>query len=387
MIQQHYYTRDKRGVYSGTPGYDTVAKSINLEDDFILNIIHNLCFYDPPAILAGEEDITKYPKSLFCINTEDNRMIIGQSVFAGKDYTKGRNRYFTHNYIIPKDKRENYIEEPDKIIYLNDFVDNYDIAKGNIIPEILETMYDSNIKDKLSIDEMFNKTGMDKEAFKKLILASINAGLYKKKIYIILNCELINLNNLSKQVLTYLYRCIPFQIRREIGFSTYMKEPKNKDFINIIFLPKDSIKRLTTEIKAGYVLLLSFKNFYLENLYIKEHLFIDFVINNINNLNILKEFFEKIDKIQVKHKLNIEEYDNITHFIQHNSDNFTIENIRQKYEKFLNDNNKQSNLNKRLCENEKDIFFKENIETKRKENCSCFDKFIKKIKEFIHSED
>lgn len=387
MIQQHYYTRDRKGLYSNTPGYDTVAKSINLEDDFIVNSLHPLCFYEAPSILAGEEDITKYPKALFCVNTENNRMVIGQSVFAGKDYTGKRNRYFTHNYIISGEEREEYIQNPKKIIYLDNFITDYDIDKGEVIPDSAKTMHDKDIEETLFIDEMLNKTGIDKIRFKQLILAVFHAALYGKKIYIILNCELSDLSKISKQVLMYLYKCIPFEVRRKIGFSTYMKEPKNKELINIIFLSKGSIKRLTTEIKAGYVFDFADNNFYLEDIDTEKHEFINFAINNSDMLD---KFFKKVDKLPMENKLNINEYDNIVSYIQQENESVNIENIEEGYIEFLNIRNKKKSLQAKFLDD--DIENKDNhnntsyrkytIEDKSENSLSSFTKFIKKIKSF-----
>lgn len=388
MIQQHYYTRDRKGVYSNTPGYDTVAKSINLDDDFIVNYLHPLCFYEAPAILGGEEDITKYPKALFCINTEDNKLVIGQSVFAGKDYTGKRNRYFTHNYIISDEEREEYIQNPKKIIYLDNFLRDYDIDNGKILPEVSNTTWDKATEDISSIDEMLHKTKIDEMRFKQLILAAFHAALYKKKIYIVLNCELCDLSTISKELLMYLYICIPFEVRRKIGFSNYMKEPKNKDFINIIFLPKGSIKRLTTEIKAGYVFDFADNNFYLEDMDIVEHAFINFAINNLGRMT---QFFKAVDKLPLKSKLDIHEYDDIINFIKGEDGGFNLENIEDRCKEFINIKNNEKKLEEKLInnqiENEANSSNRpcgEYAKDKREGRFKIVVKFIKIIKNFFN---
>ncbi|WP_051541673.1 hypothetical protein [Clostridium lundense] len=387
MIQQHYYTRDRKGVYSDTPGYDTIAKSINLEDDFIVNYLHPLCFYEAPAILGGEEDMTKYPKALFCINTEDNKMVIGQSVFAGKDYTGKRNRYFTHNYIISEEEREEYIQNPEKIIFLDNFFNDYNIDNGKTIPEVSRTTWNKAWENTLSIDEMLHKTGIDEIRFKELILAAFHGALYKKKIYIVLNCELSELNILSKELLRYLYACIPFEVRRKIGFINYMKEPKNKDFINIIFLPKGSIKRLTTEIKAGYVFDFADNNFYLDDIDRSEHVFSNFAINNLHRMT---EFFKAMDKLPIKNKLNITEYDNIINFIKEDV-SFSLENIQDRYKEFLNINNKEKKSEKKPIDNQvinrntdSNRSCREYGNLKGESSFKFLAKFIKKIKSFFN---
>lgn len=311
MIEQQYYTRERKGVFSKTPGYDTVARSMNLDNQFIIDTLHALCFYEAPVTLIGEKDILEYPVSLFCVNTDDNRMVIGQSVFAGEDYTGQRNRYFTHNYIIPEDEKDKYIESPEKIIYSTGFTKAYDIEKGMIIPEVLEILQGQNEDCFNSIEEMFSVTGMNSEVFVKLIKACFDGASFGKKIYVVLDSKNNNISILAKAVLKYLYRALPFEVRRKIGFITYMKEAKIKNLINIVFLHKGSIRRLSTEIKAGYVFDLADKSFYLDGIDDENHVFIDFVMDNIENTEILKEFFYKADKVCVEDKLSIYKYDNI----------------------------------------------------------------------------
>ena len=324
MIEQQYYTRERKGIFSKTPGYDTVAKSKGLNEEFITDTLQGLCFYEAPAALAGEEDTSKYPRALFCVNTEDNKMIIGQSVFAGKDYTGQRNRYFTHNYIISADERDKYIADTDRIIYSNGFDREYDIEKGMIISQVSEIPRSKNDDNFNSIEEMFIATGMNSELFIDFIKASFDAAQYGKKIYIVLDSESNKVTELAKGMLKYLYRGLPFAVRRKIGFITYMKEPRMKDLINIVFLCKGSIKRLTTEIKAGYVFDLASKDFYLDGIDEEKHIFMDFVMDNIENEEALNDFFYKADKSSVEDKLSISECDRLLQPIEEKKTNIKI---------------------------------------------------------------
>lgn len=333
MIQQQYYTRERKGIFSRTPGYDTVAKSKGLNEEFITSTLQGLCFYEAPASLVGEEDTSKYPRALFCVNTEDNKMIIGQSVFAGKDYTGQRNRYFTHTYIISEDERDKYIVKPDRIIYSSGFAREYDIEKGIIISEASEIARSKNDDCFNSIEDMFLATGMNSELFINLIKACFDAAQYGKKIYIVLDSESSKVTELAKGMLKYLYRGLPFAVRRKIGFITYMKEPRMKDLINIVFLCKGSIKRLNTEIKAGYVFDLASKNFYLDEIDEEKNIFINFVMDNIENGETLNDFFYKADKSSAEDQLSISEYDGLLQPIEEKKTNVKIaEETKKKFE-------------------------------------------------------
>lgn len=324
MIEQHYYTREKKGIYSKTPGYDTVAKSNKLEDEFIIGTLHDLCFYEIPASLAGEEDASKYPVSLFCVNTEDNRMILGQSVFCGKDYTGQRNRYFTHNYVISEDERNEYIENPEKIIFSGGFVSDYDINKGSVISHVLK-IKENREKDCFdSINEVFSATNLCKETFLNLVKACFDIAKHKRNIYIVLDSNFDNMEILAKGILKYLYRALPFDLRKRIGFITYMKEPKNKELINIVFLCKGSIKRINTELKSGYIFNIADSNFHLEGIDEEEHIFLDFIMDNIENKQKLNEFFYKAQTAIDDSKLNIQYYDNILNPLSQNPEETMI---------------------------------------------------------------
>jgi hypothetical protein len=332
MIDQQYYTRERKGVFSKTPGYDTVAKSKGLDKEFIVSTLHDLCFYEAPASLAGEEDLSKYPTSFFCVNTEDNKMVIGQSIFAGKDYTGQRNRYFTHNYIIPEEEREWYVVNSDRVIYSSGFATEYDIEKDMTIPQVSEIGVSKNHTYFNSIEEMFLATGINSELFINLLRACFDAAQYGKKIYIVLDSEGNKVTELAKGILKYLYRGLPFAIRRKIGFITYMKEPKMKDLINIIFMCKGSIKRFTTETKAGYVFDLASKSFYLDGIDEEDHIFLHFVMDNIENEKSLNDFFYKAERFSIEDNLSILKYDRLLQPIQKEETDVKIEEGNKKFE-------------------------------------------------------
>lgn len=310
MIEQQYYTREKRGIFSSTPGYDTIAKSSGLEDEFIKDTIHSLCFYSAPAFLAGEEDLSKYPKALFYANTGDGEIVIGQSVFAGKDYTLKRNRYFTHCCVIPESERKLYIENPEKIVYASGFVENYDMEKGTSIESLREIKIDRTYDVFNSIEDLFLAVSIDKNTFINMVKACFDAAAFNKKIYIVVSYNK-NMDKVIKGILKYLYRALPFAVRRKVGFTTYVKQPEIKEFINIEFLLEGSIKRLTQDVKAGYVFDIADNNFYLEGIDERHHVFIDFVMNNIENERVLNEFFIQTDNDCSREKFTIDMYDNI----------------------------------------------------------------------------
>ncbi|WP_456320018.1 GAP1-N2 domain-containing protein, partial [Paenibacillus zanthoxyli] len=97
------YTRERRGVYRSTEGFDTVAKSESLDNNFVKKILHPFCLYDAPAELAarGEKDESQYPPALHLFHLESGETVLGQSVFQAADFTGLRSAFFTHNYVLP----------------------------------------------------------------------------------------------------------------------------------------------------------------------------------------------------------------------------------------------------------------------------------------------
>lgn len=308
MIYQQYYTRDRKGVFSSTPGYDTVARSPGLDDDFIINTLHNLCFYEVPELLAGESDKDKYPKALFYANVGDGKIIIGQSVFAGRDYTHERVRYFTHCYVISGGDEIKYIENPERIIYSSGFKENYDIEKGTSIGSIPEIKCDKTDDVFDSACDMLKAASINKDIFESLIKACFDAAAFNKKIYIVVDFNKDTVK-VEKGILKYLYRVLPFAVRKKLGFITYVKQPEIKDLIHIEFIHNGSTKISTRWIKSGYVFDISNNEFYLDGIDGKKHAFIEFVLDNIDNIKVLNDFFHKADSFCSG--LEVDDYDNL----------------------------------------------------------------------------
>lgn len=265
MIQQQYYTRYKKGLYSNNPGFDTVAKSRNLEDEFIKSVLHPLCIYEAPSELIGEEDISKYPKALYCVNC-NKKMIIGQAVFCGKDYSGNRNTYFVHNYIIPEDEKCSYIEDPNKIIYMDNFKINWDFDFEKNIEEVKETGYSKEDKLNISYDELKKELKIRDERFKQIILACKKSVESNRKVYIIIDVQVSLVDKYARELLKYIYSELTGDVREKFGFITYTKSPISVENINLMFLNKGSIKKLTTEIKAGFLFDFAEDNFYIDGL-------------------------------------------------------------------------------------------------------------------------
>lgn len=104
MIQQHFYTRERRGLYKNSAGYDTVAKSAGLSDAFVTKQIHPLCVYSgggKPAFTLAH-----FP----C-----GRMLFGRAVHI-TDFTGQRTAFFMHNYIFPASRVGEFLADIEKLL-------------------------------------------------------------------------------------------------------------------------------------------------------------------------------------------------------------------------------------------------------------------------------
>ncbi len=139
-IQQQVYTRERGGIFHTTAGYDTIAISEDLDKAFVKKYLHPICIYSPPKALTerGEKNNSLYPEALTIIQPETGDLIIGQAVYVPADFTGQRSTYFMHNYIIPQERKDEWLQNPAKLFQMNDFKTSYDIGLGQVLPEPIE---------------------------------------------------------------------------------------------------------------------------------------------------------------------------------------------------------------------------------------------------------
>lgn len=315
MIKQHYYTRCRRGIYSLVPGYDTVAKSKALSDTFIKRVLHKYCFYDVPFSLASNDDYTLFPKVYICYNTSGGDMVLGCSSYD-RYYEDKKAAFFTHNYIIPENEKEIFIKNPKKILYAAGFISSFNnksFQADNIIEEIEAFEIDEGQMIDLPLSELLMELGIKERTFKQLLLACINAVLENKKIYIILDVDISLISKYAKGILNYLYKGLPYEIRRKLGYITYAANIKNREYIHLEFLSKDAIKSIDAEVKADYLFDFNKHRFITNGLDYNEHFYIDFILKNIEDTQLIDELLAAADKdFGLSNKHDISEYDKFT---------------------------------------------------------------------------
>ncbi|MFE5323543.1 hypothetical protein ACFQ88_33160 [Paenibacillus sp. NPDC056579] len=242
-IQQQYFTRDREGIFRTSEGFDTVAKSAALDNTFIKAVLHPYCVYKAPQELLSrdESDEELYPESFVVFHADNGDMVIGRSIYIGTDFTGQRSASFTHQYIVPKDRKESFLREPNRMFRIRGFRSSYDIRDGKAIPELDEIDYDPAypVADQ---DLLLTELGIDSRLFQQLLHAVMSSVTSKRKVYIALDTDVSVSSDKAKRLLEVIYRCIPYAFRRQLGFMTFNSEPEGKQNLHAVFVEKGSLR-------------------------------------------------------------------------------------------------------------------------------------------------
>ncbi|MEN6313236.1 MAG: hypothetical protein ABFD25_03190 [Clostridiaceae bacterium] len=283
MIQQQYYTRERRGIFRSTEGYDSIAKSAGLKNDFIKRTLHAFCFYDTPRELqeSQEKDLEKYPKALTCFNTDTGDLVLGRSVYVGADFTGLRNTFFTHNYVIPGSSKEEFLRNIQKILCVSDFKDSYNIENGQDLPECDDIACEKSADFFSNAKDVFKVLGVDEEIFKKLLFAVFSSISGRKKVYVSINTDAAELSEYAKELLKFILLALPYDLRKNFGFITYIKDPDSKMFINMMFVDKGSIKVGDSKIEKDFIFDFVHERYVNTEVDLKSNPYLDFVWNSL----------------------------------------------------------------------------------------------------------
>ncbi|WNS41332.1 hypothetical protein [Paenibacillus sp. MMS20-IR301] len=253
MITQQMYTRERRGVYRSAEGFDTVAKSESLDNNFVKKILHPFCLYDAPAELTarGEKDEALYPAALHLFHTESNETVVGQSRYQATDFTGQRSAFFAHNFVVPGVRSEEIVENYGDWLHAA-FAQSYDGEPGGTLPElsaIPAEPYDSPA-DPLGL---LSRLGFTEGLFKALLQAVMLSVAGKKKIYIALDVPVSELSQRAVELTEILFAALPHDFRRRLGVITYAKEPQSRKYIHLTFVEKGSLRPGDRNIEKDYI--------------------------------------------------------------------------------------------------------------------------------------
>ncbi|AOZ92578.1 hypothetical protein [Paenibacillus crassostreae] len=290
-IQQQLYTRERRGIFRSTEGFDTIARSKGLDHSFIKKTLHPFCAYDAPAELSarGEKDTTLYPDALHLVHNDNDQTIIGRSTYQSADFTGLRSAFFTHNYIIPSERLDEIVNHYSAWLHA-DFIDNYDIEQGQDLPE-LSSLPVASPPIRTDVVALLNTLNIDERMFKQLLFAVMTSVTGKKKVYISLDVPAEQISTLAKQLLEVIYANIPYAFRKMLGFLTFSKEPQSKKGIHVMFVERGSLRPGDRNIEKDFTFDLVAKRVTNgENELIKQPYF-DFAWHNLNRPERAEHFY------------------------------------------------------------------------------------------------
>ncbi|MCM3134813.1 hypothetical protein M3629_18710 [Paenibacillus polysaccharolyticus] len=254
-IEQQMYTRERRGVFRTTEGFDTVAASPGLDPSFIKKVLHPYCVYDAPAELIGrsEKDESKYPASMHLLHLESGETILGQNVYQAADFTGLRSAFFAHNYVLSPASSEEYMKRGDWLDAV--FANSYDIEQGTELPALtalpLATEGGAGLGTELpggsfeantSPSQILSALKMDETLFKRMLYAVMQSVAARRKVYIALDLPAEEVTAGAKALLRLLYKALPYAFRRQLGFMTFAKEPQAKKGIHVQFVERGTLR-------------------------------------------------------------------------------------------------------------------------------------------------
>jgi len=254
-IEQQMYTRERRGVFRTTEGFDTVAASPGLDPSFIKKVLHPYCVYDAPAELTGrsEKDESKFPASMHLLHLENGETILGQNVYQAADFTGLRSAFFAHNYVLSPASSEEYMKRGDWLD--NAFATSYDIEQGTELPALTALpvasgegaghgtgLHGGSFAPDASPSQILSALKMDETLFKRMLYAVMQSVAARRKVYIALDVPAEEVTAGAKALLRLLYKALPYAFRRQLGFMTFAKEPQAKKGIHVQFVERGTLR-------------------------------------------------------------------------------------------------------------------------------------------------
>ncbi|GAS84505.1 GAP1-N2 domain-containing protein [Paenibacillus amylolyticus] len=241
-IEQQLYTRERRGVFRTTEGFDTVAASPGLDPSFIKKVLHPYCVYDAPAELTGrsEKDETKFPASIHLLHLESGETILGQNVYQSADFTGLRSAFFAHNYVLSPERSEEQMKQGGWLDAV--FATSYDIEQGTVLPALAELPVSPGSGPDSSPTQVLSTLKMNEVLFKRLLYAVMQSVATRRKVYIALDLPAEEVTAGAKGLLRLLYTALPYAFRRQLGFMTFAKEPQAKKGIHVQFVERGTLR-------------------------------------------------------------------------------------------------------------------------------------------------
>ena len=305
MIEQHYFTMSHKGISNKNTGYNTVANSRGLTENYLNNTIHNYCQsdFDLQNITSGR--VYSYIYS----GIHNGSLLVGKSNLPEAEI---KNReIFTHNFIVSKDSAHYYLKHMKRIIYATGFEESYDIKKGKILPRKDEIPYAEIENTFEGPGDVFAAVGLQNENFVALINCIFSSAKNNKSVKIILELEDSEFEIFSKGLLLLIYRVLPIKLRESVGFIINPLSAKNMPG-SFIIISKKSIENVIPIDEYTFIM----ENGHLKNdIFIYEDSeFVKFVCRSLNNVEVLVKLLSIGDSVIKEEVFSLAKYDKLIYF-------------------------------------------------------------------------
>ncbi|MBM7654765.1 GAP1-N2 domain-containing protein [Neobacillus cucumis] len=288
-IQQHMYTRERKGIFHDTAGYDSIAMSEGLKPAFVKKYLHPFCFYHVPRTLRekAERDPTQYPTAVTILQPETGELVVGQAVFVPADFTGSRSTYFLHHYVIPPSLKEEWIQNPEMLFRVEAFQTAYEVEQGQLLPELEVVPFNDSL---MVDDELLAVLGISMTAFRQLLLAVMLSISGKKKVYISLPVPLQDYTEYALRLMEFVYRFLPFAHRRRLGLLTFTSEPEARNDIHVTFFEPGSLNIHDRSIAKQF--LFDFARGKISGVEIGQSAYLRFAAEHLSESPKMEKFFE-----------------------------------------------------------------------------------------------
>lgn len=291
-IQQQLYTRERRGIFRSTEGYDTIAVSAGLEHQLVKKHVHPFCMYDAPSELAasGEKQEEAYPEAIHLLRLENGDALLGRSVYQAADFTGLRSTFFTHNYVIPASRWASG-ELGVRHALRASFMERYELDDGMELPELDKLPQDGQERETPPPRALLAELNLGERRFMQLLYAAMIAAVGKKKVYIALDVAPGEISRKASELLELLYGSLPYAIGKQLGFITYAREPQSRKGIHLMFVERGSLRAGDRQIEKEFLFDLVHDRIMNADIDSRHQPYFDFVWSNLEQPERGQRFF------------------------------------------------------------------------------------------------
>lgn len=214
-ILQHYYTSCEG------KGFQTNAMSKNLDKE-TARVLGEKGVYMPPVSLPSQptqDEMQKFPISLSFFSLPNNRRVVMQSVYLGKDYSGRYGNYFSHSLVS-----ENYEKDFPSLLPIQLWKSPVWVSKET--PQVDLPPFEEIVSDSfITWNDLFNFLKEGKRTSKLgLMITNILDRSKSRRPVIIVDTN----QNIALWIAAITFS-LPYDIAKGVTFSTYNKNPYSLD--------------------------------------------------------------------------------------------------------------------------------------------------------------